>query len=243
MGRANLPANMRGTACLLYDVSEWIKSTETAEPGLRKAFALINDVLVAENFLRSADKPRYVHYTNMRLLDRYLLASRSRPLAKHHGRARRALAIIMRDWFEFEQERLSAFDDDKLPKGVIGYTFEDGDQDDPVSHLRERVRTLDVLAELAAVADLPDTRMVRKGMAKYPSDWEYFADDPDRELAHFLCLPRSTWHDEVMFLRMIHATECCFPGILASLETLPTLALGGTWLAATPALKEATYFS
>lgn len=66
---------MRKAACLLYEVSEWIRSTETAEPSLRKAFALINDIFLAEDYLQGADKPRYVHYTNMRLLDRYLHAS------------------------------------------------------------------------------------------------------------------------------------------------------------------------
>ncbi|MEQ1551950.1 MAG: hypothetical protein ABL922_12020 [Sphingorhabdus sp.] len=244
-GRANLHADMRSSACLLYDVSESIRSNHIDDNSLHNAFALVNDVFVAEDYLQKAEKPRYVHYTNMRLLDRYLLANQSRSLGERHGRARRALAIIMRDWHDFEQDRLSYFDsNDEPPKNVIGYRYQqENKQEDLVAHLRERVRTLDLLSEIAAVGSLPDTRIISSDMSNYASDWEYFSDNADRELSHFLCLPRSTWHDEVMFLRMIHATECCFAGILASLETLPALALQKNWLGATAALKAATYFS
>lgn len=243
-GRANIPAEMRSTACLLFEVSEWIRASDAADEPLRKAFVLINDVFFAEAYLQQSAKPRYIHYANIRLLDRYLMASQSRPLAERQGRARRALAIVMRDWHDFELDRLSNFDrNGQAPTGVMGYIDDKAAPEKSVTHLRERVRTLAVLRELAAVDGLPDTRVVKTAMAKHPSDWEYFAADPDRELSHFLCLPRSTWHDEAMFLRMIHATECCFAGIIAALETLPTMALGPNWLGATQVLKEATFFS
>jgi tryptophan 2,3-dioxygenase len=244
-GRGNLSDDICNSACLLYDVSETVGSSHIGDKRLRNAFSLINDIFLSDDYLQKAEKPRYIHYTNMRLLDRYLLANTSRPLQERHNRARRALSIIMRDWYDFELDRLSYFDANRAPpKNVLGYTYlgANGDEDSVV-HLRERVRTLSVLSEIAAIGNLSETRIVNSDMSNYASDWEYFSDDADRELSHFLCLPRSTWHDEVMFLRMIHATECCFAGILASLETLPALALQNNWLGAIAALKAATYFS
>jgi tryptophan 2,3-dioxygenase len=112
-----------------------------------------------------------------------------------------------------------------------------------VSHIQERERSLSSLSRFAAVTGLPDTTLVLNEVHKHETDWSYFAADPARQITHLSCLPRSRWHDEYMFLRTIHATECCYSGILASLSALPGFIRNRDFLNGTEILKGALFFS
>ena len=242
-GRANIEPEMRESAWQLYSFVDQSLTHETSlNASARATYHVIRDVLFAEHFLSENSKLRYIHYTNLRVLDRYLLTEQAAPAESKWYAAKRALALIVRDWHNLEQDRLSAYAVNGPAGDLLG--FEDPTvTGDRIAHLRERERALRSLSQFAAVADLPDTRIVSTKIRQHNSDWEYFANDADLQISHLLCLPQTRWHDEVMFLKTIHATECCYSGILASLSILPHIALRGDWGAATEILKTSLFFS
>lgn len=242
-GRREIDPEMRSEACLLFDYADrMLKSGSLNDPVARSTFQLISDALAAEKYLSQNEKPRYVHYTNLPILDRYLRSHESAATQEKIDTTKRAIALILRDWHAQEQDRLTAYNPEGTDWPFLGFTRPTAGGD-PVGHLKERERALSLLSEFAAVGDLPDTRVLRHDLLKYPSDWAYFAADKDRRLSHFACLPRSLWHDEVMFLRMILVTEACYAGILAVLEPLPQYTIRGDWKAATALLKNGIFFS
>jgi len=79
-------------------------------------------------------------------------------------------------------------------------------------------RRLDKLSVLEAWSS-------REGVCSLPVDcswqadsWVEFAADPSRvsALVAFTSFPQTAQHDEVLFLRTIHCSECCFWGVLAA---------------------------
>jgi tryptophan 2,3-dioxygenase len=243
VGRAQIEPEMQQAACQLFQLADRALANETSlSPAARSTYQLIRDVLYSEQFMSENAKPRYVPYANLLLLNRYLHESQSVAAELKWSAAKRALALIIRDWHDTEQERLSTYAARGVDPTLIGFESSDG-KDDRTAHLKERERGLHALAQFTAVADLPDTRIVRSDMLRHKSEWEYFAADSDRQLTHLSCMPRSRWHDELMFIKMIHGTECCYAGILASLAPLPQLAIKGDWAAATETLKTALFFS
>jgi tryptophan 2,3-dioxygenase len=241
-GRGAIDRDTRLSAVSLYDLAEGVLCFQTAlDRGARSTLALVKNLLFAEKFLSENTEPRYVAYTNLLLLDRYLLEGKSATLDRKWMAAKRALALIVADWHEREQDRLTDYTRGAPDTGLLGY--EKKAARDPIAHIKERERSLDSLAEFSAVQGLPDVRIIRNDVLAYATDWEYFAAAPAKQIAHLACMPRSRWHDEYMFLRTIHATECCFEGILAALATLPPIVRKRDFSAATEILKGSLFFS
>ncbi|CAN1551867.1 hypothetical protein MCEMSEM23_02219 [Rhabdaerophilaceae bacterium] len=242
-GRAGIPSELRQLACVLYDHANSVLQNEMSLSfQSRKTYQLIADVFAAEKYLADKDKPRYVHYTNMPLLDRFLLEGEAFSASEKLRASKKALSRIVLDWHSFEQDRLSAYQTDALPSDIIGYENPTG-TGDRIKHLKERERTLKALTDFSAFGSLVDTQVVSADILKFSSDWAYFSADPERSLTHLLCLPRSKWHDEMMFLRMIHVTECCYAGVIAVLAPLPQFVIKNDWTSATELLKNGLFFS
>ena len=242
LGRGALPDETRAKAQAIFAAAtEQLLSPATLAPDERLLAGFLRDALAGEDALRRNPVPRYVPYTNMPLLDHFLLSDEPVQASAIWSRAKRALALLIRDWASLERSRLSDHEIGKLDSDILG--FQDPAQANPIRHLNERERTLQHLVEFTTVSDVPGTSIVRNELSRYQSDWQYFAASPDRQISHFLCLPQSRWHDEFMFLYMILATECCYAGILASLRTLPPIVRRSQWDVARDALKEALFFS
>jgi tryptophan 2,3-dioxygenase len=239
-GRAHLSEEMRRDLSNFYMLADAlhidVRHQRTED---RELIGFLTHALSGEHFLWENGKPRYVAYANMRLLDDYLYANEQTPAQQKWFQAKRAIAIILKEWLDFEDGRLVSHQNRKLPPTIIGFET----QEKKIDHLQERVFALTALFDSLPVHDVPDTRIIRSSLVKYGSDWHYFAANPDLQVAHFTCLPQSMWHDEVMFLRMIHLTECSFSGILASLEAVPVAVLHQEWLAAAELIKESLFFA
>ena len=242
-GRQAIDSDTRAQAVALFDFADRLLSFETAlGPATRSVLQLVQDVMFAEKFLSTQEKPRYVAYSNLRVLDRFLLTGQAAPLEDKIIATKSALAIVVREWHHLEQERLSAHAAGTLDHGLLGFELRGGSKD-PVAHLRERERALQELSNFSAVANIYDTRIILTEVHHFDSDWSYFANRPERQVAHLTCLPRSRWHDEHMFLRTIHATECCFAGILACLAALPPSIRRQDFESAVIILKNTLFFS
>jgi hypothetical protein len=155
----------------------------------------------------------------------------------------------MKDWHAHEKERIYEYHNGMLASNILGYqdnSMETGPSELPrspdptVTHLRERERSLASLVHFCAVEGLLDTDMKRNSTEL---DWTFYARAPQRQIAKLMCLPRSLWHDEYMFIRTIHATECCFAGILATLRALPPFIRHRSFAQATDILGQALFFS
>jgi tryptophan 2,3-dioxygenase len=242
LGRANIGHEMRQVACRVYDHACRLLACENSmDASARSVYELIQDLLFTEHFLSQSEKLRYVAYTNLRVLNRYLLDGQGAPKEAQWLAAKRALALIVQSWHDLEEARLCSFSMGHLDLGVIG--FADAEAKDATEHLRQRAEHLRALALFTAVPGRPDIALTFREIGRHKSDWEYFAERPDHQIYHLTCMPTSRWHDEIMFLAMILATECCFAGILCSIHPLPDLASAGQWGAATETLKGAFYFS
>src|ERR1700733_4564390 len=242
-GRQAIDSDMQQRAASLYDFAEGMLTFETSlDHDARTVLKLAKDALYSEKYLLTHEKPRYVMYSNLDVLNRFLLDGKSATLGVKWEAAKRALALVLRDWHDREQDRLSAFFEGTLDRTLLGFEAVK-EEERSVSHIQERERSLSSLSRFAAVTGLPDTTLVLNEVHKHETDWSYFAADPARQITHLTCLPRSRWHDEYMFLRTIHATECCYSGILASLSALPGFIRNRDFINGTEILKGALFFS
>jgi Tryptophan 2,3-dioxygenase len=242
-GRQAIEPETRKQAAALFDFAEGMMAFETSlDRDARTVLNLARDVLFTEKFLLSHPKPRYVAYTNLRVLNRFLLEDVAVTVGDKWARAKRALALVIRDWHERERDILTAYLAGKKDETLIGLENESASSD-RIAHIKERERSLGALSQFAAVQGLSDTRIIESAVHRYQTDWIYFADAPERQIAHLTCLPRSRWHDEYMFLRTTHATECCFAGIIAGLATLLPVIRKRKFAIATEILKGTLYFS
>ncbi len=242
-GRQAVDAETRLQAAAMFDFAEATLAFETSlDRDARVVLNLVRDVLYTEKFLLKNSQPRYIAYTNLFLLDRFLLENVAATLATKWLMAKRALALIIRDWHDKERDRLTAYLAGKLDPKLLGYENENASHD-RIAHIKERERSLASLSQFAAVEGLPDTRLIVNDVHKYPTDWSYFAESPEKQITHLTCMPRSRWHDEYMFLRTSQATECCFAGILAGLITLYPMIRKHEFSTATEILKGTLYFS
>lgn len=211
-GRKNIdPLNRKRARDLYGAVADWRQIWRPQSPELSNALAYGTDFLWAEHFLATNDRARYVPYTNMRILDRYLLVGRQEPVEKILKRCREAIALLVRDWLDFEEE--AAFNHQINAYKSINY------QNDRVL---ERVKALKELRDLTPYTEaLPHVHSLYAiPPHQYQSDWLYYGNAGNGAIAmlHITGLPQSQYHDEYMFLRTIHIAECCFWGAITSIR-------------------------
>lgn len=243
-GRRELPPKTRAAAAQLCQTVAPLLEFETSMSSAeRNLLRFVYVVTKSESLLSLDPVPRYVSYVNLPILDRFLQSDMAVSLAEKWSSARRALAVTLESWRQFEDQRFAEYTAGSLPLTVEGYELTPKRKSGRTEHLRERIQSLYTLCEMSRVAPPPDIAVLETQIRSYRFDWQYFAESRDKQLAHFGCLPQSHWHDEVMFLKMIHATECCFAGILASLECLPSLVISKNWAGAAAVLKESHFFS
>ena len=94
----------------LCDWADGLLSFHTSlDSDTRDVLLLVTNLLYTEKFLLEHSRPRYVSYTNLRLLDRHLLEDQAVPLKAKWQAAKQTLALVIRDWHEKERDRLSAY--------------------------------------------------------------------------------------------------------------------------------------
>lgn len=238
VGRAEISADLKVKLSNLFLMADSTNRTSSAlGENERKTIRFLCDSLFAENFFLSNPKPKYVAYGNLRVLDRFLEADSQVTTSAKWGGAKKAISIILDNWIETEETEHILFLKDPNLITSIGYESKGS-----TSHIVNRLKLLKALFNTLPIEGI-NTKIILSRLGGFTSDWEYFAKNPELQVAHFTCLPQSRWHDEIMFLKMIHLTECAFAGILASIEVLPSVVMKSEWIAAAELIKEALFFS
>lgn len=193
-GRMKVPAEVRAQACRLFEVithhqqSEAFLSAETA-----RIFEVASRTFFSDWFLARNPKPRYQAYTNVRVLNWALQTHTLLPLNQVMDNAWRAIGVLIRDLRAFEVGA-QGFELALTTKRVI------------LLHELER--------QVPSCESAPDPALV----VGAPRTWAEYACDPSRTfaLADLSAFPQGAQHDEYLFLRIIHCSECCFWGVLSS---------------------------
>lgn len=240
-GRANIPADVKQAATDLHQFAAAVLPYRIRlARNTSRAIEVAHDVLFSDYFMTMHPKPRYIAYSNLKVLDRYILHGEQIPAGKKWDRCRHAIALLLLDWFLFESKAVAQYSNRHYSR--IG--FEDEGKDDRTLHIDERLRGLAALRSFSAENQLQLGRDIEDlDTNASPTTWHFFANSDDEMLRHLTALPRSLWHDEYMFLRTIHVTECCFSGILTSLEVAAQSVGRSNFAAAAGAIKSGLFFS
>ncbi|NPT61654.1 hypothetical protein [Paraburkholderia elongata] len=237
-GRQNIPAQKRQNACNLYSiVDKWRNAARPLSWEIHQAIKLAEDFLWSEYFLQTNPIPRYVHYTNLRILDRFLYVGQQVPLSLSLQRCNLAISLLVRDWREYE---VNAMMMDRNQYDRSGFSEDD---------VRERISGLEELTKFTNRKGLPDVHpldsMHWMPTHPYRTDWIYYAVESEGAIAlcHMSALPQTKYHDEYMFLRTIHIAECCFLAINLSVSAAITNYHANVPEQAVECLRQANYFA
>lgn len=213
-GRENLDPKLRERASQLYEAIRVLRRVSSSfSYEIDKTLEFAEDFLWGEHFIFTNPEPRYVAYTHLKVLDRFLLVGKQRPIPDILERCHAAIAILVRDWLEYEMNA-STFPEIRGAE-VINFVHE---------KVQERIRGLNLLRQLTAEfvkAPIPIIHPLgEKTFHSFPCDWVYYAVQSEGvlALAHATGLPQTKYHDEYMFLRTIHISECCFWGVITAVQ-------------------------
>lgn len=236
-GRADVDEQHRKNAANYYEkFADWQSIGRNYSTEISKALKLATDFLWAEHFLSHNDEPKYVSYVNLKILDRYIQVGKQVPVDSILARCRSAIALLVRDWLDYEEH--GAFNS-KMGK-YNRQIFKPDLVDNRIAALKELKLLTPFVSDLPAIHSLDETPS-----HSYPNDWIYYANAGNGAFAlvHMTGLPQSTYHDEYMFLRTIHISECCFWGIISSIKIAIDQFSSGNISASAKYLNEASGFS
>jgi tryptophan 2,3-dioxygenase len=232
-GRKRLPAGRRKGFAGLF---EEIKAISDSSPNLSSneyaTIQFVSDFCEGENFLSKGLPPRYTTYTNLAIVDRFIGVRSRWTLGRTFSRCRVALALLARDWLEYEQSQF-------LNQETAGDGFD-------ARTVSNRIRSLKGLKEALLTEDVPHVNELTEAIPPtFSLDWEYFACSQGGAAGflHGTSLPQSRYHDEYLFLRTLHLSEVCFWAIICGLNGAADFLRKGDWQNATACLKEANVFA
>jgi len=177
--------------------------------------------------------PTYYPYTDVHVLDWFIGKSHEK-FATSKSRAITGILYLIKDLAEFEGESLAGFRSSSMQN------FD-----------KEAVPgRLAVLGEMKNSCDYLGIRIMGDKWppeedTKHFKDLDGYVQESHRisGLRHFSCFPQTPFHDEVLFLRVIHISELCFFGIrfaiMQAIEDLRYKAADG----AVEALTDASGFA
>jgi tryptophan 2,3-dioxygenase len=204
---------------------------------------LVNDILVSERALLENPVPRYPTYTNIALLNRFIGVYSHPSVQRTWEMCRRALAIIVDDWLQFERHALDIFERAEHPNASstesVGRNFQE-------MNVRRRIEGLQLLSILLAHVHritIPQAHALPS--YEYDIDWLYYALEEDGAitLAHLTALPQSDFHDEYLFLRTIHLTEVCLWATIVGIRVAVQAFWRKEFAVTLLALREANFFA
>jgi tryptophan 2,3-dioxygenase len=201
-GRAHLSASRRQEASELYDEIVRLRRLESYIPrNLDDVLELAERFLYPEWFAARVPKPRYRTYTNVSVLNWYLDTVHRTPYQRIWERCAAAIRILLNDLFLFEVNSLA------------GLESRNADSFDSAI-CRERVQQLRPLYTALSRNDLAAPHLI----VDDPQSWSQYVSPAgmDYALVRLTAFPQTTEHDEYLFLRTIHISECCFWGVLTS---------------------------
>jgi tryptophan 2,3-dioxygenase len=202
-GRASLDQELRHQAAMLYEQIHWFRQKE---PFISKQLAttldLADRVLFSEWFLLHHPEPRYPAYTNIHVLNWVLGTTRRAAWSTVRARCWMAIQVLLQDLLSFEVCSLAQ--------------VEPWQQQNCDLHIVDR--RVHLLQKLhGQLANMHFQSPIYIQMATPPDDWFSYALDESRTFAllYLTALPQTQEHDEFLFLRTIHISECIYWAVLA----------------------------
>ncbi len=206
-GRVAMSPRLRAEACALYtQVVAFRRANTTIPRALDDVLELAERVLFSEWFLSQSKFPRYRAYTNMAVLNWCLGTHRRTPYQEIWTRCAAAIRVLLRDVLAFEADSLAGLE----TRGADSF-----DRDAVLA----RVAQLESISAVVAGSDAGIEATPSAPLAP-PAAWQgYLADSdsgPTLALVYLTSFPLTREHDEYMFLRTLHISECCFWAILTA---------------------------
>ena len=232
-GRLALPAKTTKFWRKQHELARSILRDDGRGPRVKRLAELLFNITYSISTVAPEEKPNYYQYTDVHLLDWYLAANIA---TVRDLRARAVLGIYytMRDLVTFESNSLANVEKNsqlRLSAALI--------------HKR--------MSEISSV--FPACEELAAGMNCDICKWDIdlvhhqsianYVDEPHHlgALVHFSCFPLTQSHDEIVFIRTLHASELCFYGIRVSLIAAIEALKGGDRATALRELQYAGAFA
>ena len=214
-GRAKLPPGFISHWSQAFERATEISEDRSRGILVRKVAAFIVTVTRSIVELQKLPRATYYPYTDVAVLDWYM-GKRYEKLSLLQQRAAEGIHLLLNDLLEFES--LSA-------RGFEHYHQ---------NHFNKPIclRRITLIKEAAAAYERlasevhQATEFSLYSEVRPYSTFEDYALEPSRVsgLVNFSCFPQTDFHDEVLFLRIIHISELCFYGIRSCVvETIENL--------------------
>ena len=227
----HMDLDVRARAAKLYaQICEFKSKEPFLSVELEVTLELAQRVLFSEWFLLNSEEPRYPAYTNVRVLNWVLGTNGRANLRTVWSRCWFAIGLLLQDLLSHEVCSLA---------GVEHWNQVNCDRD----VLVKRIHLLQELRGRIGGTQVRSSPLVN--LDQPPDDWFSYGLDRARALAllHLTALPQTQEHDEVLFLRTIHISECCFWGILTGVLGAMEHAKVGEMDIAVECLTEAVAFA
>lgn len=229
-GRGQVAPEERLVAASLYEkIAQFRREEKFISHELFVTLELAERTLFSEHFILNNPVPRYPAYTNVRVLTWALKTNRRQPLDAVWSHCRQMIRLLLKDLISFEVWSLAGAErwQQRNCKAEV---------------VRERIS---LLQEVHAQAAGRTGEFFHHYVGEPPEDWFTLALEESREAAvlHLTTLPQTSQHDEVLFLRTIHISECIFWGILTATYAAVEDLKRGLTNSAVICLREATTFA
>jgi tryptophan 2,3-dioxygenase len=214
-GRANLPADFVAQWMQVNARANEVSDDRSRGVLVRKVAQFIVTVTSSIVELHRAPKPTYYPYTDVAVLDWYL-GKRYEKLSQLQQRAAEGLSHLLQDLLDFESRSLGG-----LERHYQGH-FDEQVCVRRIASIKEAAITCRAFAQDVqeqAGSEAP-------AEVRHHETFEGYVLEPSRVsgLVHFSCFPQTDFHDEYLFLRIIHISELCFYGlrscVVAAIESL-----------------------
>lgn len=212
-GRTQLPTHAREEASSLYERIVAVREHHATIPRpLDDVLELARRVLFPEWFLSRSRFPRYRVYINLGVLNWYLRTNKRVHYQDIWLRCIAAIGVLVDDVLAFEIDSLAGLE----RRGACSFD-------------RRAVASRVALLEEIGHAFIGEHPRYGCALGHPPESWQGYVSRSGSVLAltFLTAFPLTGEHDEYMFIRTLHISECCFWGILtASLAAIESLKRG-----------------
>jgi len=204
MGRAKFPpARMEKYASDHRRVAALLENDAVGAQDLRLA-RMLETITAPLATLLTNPVPRYYSYTGVSVLDEFIDGERV------DLDAQKCLCVLGIRGLMLE---IARFETHSLV-GIEPWSKDRFDEEEAARRLKVLARQFEAIADLAKIVQIPEASLAQAGSQQYELLDAYCREDPQLSaVVQFTCIPRTTFHDEVLFLRTIAEDELCFKGM------------------------------
>lgn len=234
VGRMNLPAAILAKYAADHElVAGLLAASDLSAFDVRLARML--EALTAPLAALQADPvPRYYSYTGVSVLDQYIDGERL-DLDMQKSLCVEGLWGLLLDVLRFESHSIAC---------IEAWSTERFDREISLQRLKLLARQFEALRILADTLHMQCPAIEVRGPRLYPTLEGYCEEPyPLSAVVQFTCIPRTCFHDEVLFLRTIAEDELCFKAIYLAARQAGEAIDRGLFAAASLFLGQATAFA